>query len=110
MCHITLIYIIFPLYYILIFLPYFHRVDVGVMHRFRYDVVDTKNIVLGQLSIDSTRPETILGDMAVAVHPEDSRYKVWGAHVDIHSIFVFIYIYPFYLFSFSHSVTMVNLL
>lgn len=29
----------------------------------------------GYLSIATTRPETLLGDTAVAVHPEDERYK-----------------------------------
>lgn len=27
------------------------------------------------LPVATTRPETILGDTAVAVHPEDERYK-----------------------------------
>lgn len=29
------------------------------------------------LSVATTRPETIYGDVAVAVHPEDERYKDW---------------------------------
>ncbi len=29
------------------------------------------------LTIATTRPETLLGDSAVAVHPEDERYKDW---------------------------------
>jgi valyl-tRNA synthetase len=34
------------------------------------------------LEIDTTRPETIFGDVAVAVHPEDDRYKRFhGRHV-----------------------------
>lgn len=31
----------------------------------------------GVLSVATTRPETIYGDVAVAVHPEDERYKDW---------------------------------
>ncbi|HZF27714.1 MAG TPA: valine--tRNA ligase [Gammaproteobacteria bacterium] len=32
--------------------------------------------------VATTRPETMLGDTAVAVHPEDERYKQWvGKHV-----------------------------
>ena len=27
------------------------------------------------ITVATTRPETMLGDMAVAVHPEDDRYK-----------------------------------
>ena len=30
---------------------------------------------VGALIVATTRPETLLGDVAVAVHPEDSRYK-----------------------------------
>ena len=33
------------------------------------------HIQYGPLVIATTRPETLLGDMAVAVHPEDARYK-----------------------------------
>ena len=36
----------------------------------------------GQVIIATTRPETLLGDTAVAVHPEDERYAhLSGAHV-----------------------------
>lgn len=35
-----------------------------------YTPVDEKLIVA------TTRPETMLGDSAIAVHPEDDRYKV----------------------------------
>ena len=31
----------------------------------------------GELVVATTRPETLLGDVAVAVHPEDERYKKW---------------------------------
>lgn len=31
----------------------------------------------GELTVATTRPETMLGDTAVAVHPEDERYKNW---------------------------------
>ena len=36
----------------------------------------------GEIVVATTRPETMLGDTAVAVHPEDERYKsVQGKHV-----------------------------
>src|SRR5436189_84171 len=36
----------------------------------------------GQLVVATTRPETILGDAAVAVHPQDPRYQEFiGKHV-----------------------------
>lgn len=37
----------------------------------RYPLTDGK----GSISVATTRPETMLGDTAVAVHPEDKRYK-----------------------------------
>ncbi len=42
------------------------------LYTMRYELVDEP----GQfLEIATTRPETIMGDTAVAVHPEDKRYK-----------------------------------
>ena len=41
----------------------------GHLWHIRYRVKDG-----GQVVVATTRPETMLGDMAVAVHPEDSRY------------------------------------
>ena len=36
------------------------------------------------LVVATTRPETLLGDLALAVHPEDSRYRKWvGTHVKL---------------------------
>lgn len=29
------------------------------------------------ISVMTTRPETVLGDVAIAVHPDDERYKFW---------------------------------
>ncbi|MCW8194276.1 valine--tRNA ligase [Proteobacteria bacterium 005FR1] len=43
----------------------------GHMWHFRYPLSDGN----GQLVVATTRPETMLGDTAVAVHPEDERYK-----------------------------------
>ena len=35
--------------------------------------------------VATTRPETMLGDMAVAVHPDDPRYRhLIGRHVRFH--------------------------
>ncbi len=31
-------------------------------------------IPTGRITVATTRPETIVGDMAVAVHPDDPRY------------------------------------
>jgi valyl-tRNA synthetase len=43
----------------------------GKIWRLRYPVVGTST----QLVVATTRPETMLGDTAVAVHPNDERYK-----------------------------------
>ncbi len=43
----------------------------GKLWHFRYPLADGS----GHLTVATTRPETMLGDSAVAVHPEDERYK-----------------------------------
>ncbi|MBY6191357.1 valine--tRNA ligase [Microbulbifer agarilyticus] len=43
----------------------------GSLWHFRYPLSDGS----GHLVVATTRPETMLGDTAVAVHPEDERYK-----------------------------------
>lgn len=45
--------------------------DPGTLYFFKYPVADSDE----HLPVATTRPETILGDTAVAVHPEDERYK-----------------------------------
>ncbi len=42
------------------------------LYKFRYEIADSN----GQyLEVSTTRPETIMGDTAVAVNPKDERYK-----------------------------------
>ncbi len=43
----------------------------GAFYHMNYPLTDGS----GQIEIATTRPETMLGDTAVAVHPEDERYK-----------------------------------
>ncbi|MET1120143.1 valine--tRNA ligase [Priestia megaterium] len=43
----------------------------GAFYHMRYLLADGS----GHIEIATTRPETMLGDTAVAVHPEDDRYK-----------------------------------
>jgi valyl-tRNA synthetase len=43
----------------------------GRLWRLRYPVKDSQELVV----VATTRPETMLGDTAVAVHPEDERYR-----------------------------------
>ncbi|MGH8190400.1 MAG: valine--tRNA ligase [Rhodanobacteraceae bacterium] len=47
----------------------------GFLWSIRYNVIDPKPSAPDHVVIATTRPETMLGDVAVAVHPEDERYK-----------------------------------
>jgi valyl-tRNA synthetase len=52
----------------------------GKLWHFRYPLADGS----GHLTVATTRPETMLGDSAVAVHPEDERYRhLIGKEVDL---------------------------
>ncbi|MGF1655517.1 MAG: valine--tRNA ligase [Verrucomicrobiales bacterium] len=44
----------------------------GLLYHMRYELVEHPGEFL---EIATTRPETLMGDTAVAVHPEDERYK-----------------------------------
>ncbi|MBI4483292.1 MAG: valine--tRNA ligase [Acidobacteria bacterium] len=48
-----------------------HQPESGRLYYVRYPVQDSDRF----LSVATTRPETMLGDTAVAVHPEDDRYR-----------------------------------
>ena len=50
-----------------------HGEEMGSLYHIAYPVVGAKN--QSSLSVATTRPETMLGDVAVAVHPDDERYK-----------------------------------
>jgi len=56
----------------------------GGFWHFKYPLADGVTLDNGQdyIEVATTRPETMLADMAVAVHPTDERYKsVIGKHV-----------------------------
>ena len=56
----------------------------GSFWHFKYPLADGVTLDNGQdyIEVATTRPETMLADMAVAVHPSDERYKsVVGEHV-----------------------------
>ena len=48
-----------------------HKDQEGKLWEIRYPLADGS----GELVVATTRPETMLGDTAVAVHPDDERYK-----------------------------------
>jgi valyl-tRNA synthetase len=56
----------------------------GSFWHFKYPLADGVTLDNGQdfIEVATTRPETMLADMAVAVHPDDERYKnAVGKHV-----------------------------
>jgi valyl-tRNA synthetase len=46
--------------------------EFGVIVSFAYEMEDSDERIV----VATTRPETMLGDTAIAVHPNDVRYKV----------------------------------
>ena len=48
-----------------------HTEQHGKLYHIRYPTVEGDHVVI----VATTRPETMLGDTAVAVHPEDDRYR-----------------------------------
>jgi len=46
----------------------------STIYRVRYERVDAPGVFV---EVKTTRPETIPGDVAIAVHPEDPRYAGW---------------------------------
>ncbi|MEX2104196.1 MAG: valine--tRNA ligase [Bacilli bacterium] len=48
-----------------------HKEVTGALYHMRYPLSDGS----GYISVATTRPETMLGDTAVAVHPQDERYQ-----------------------------------
>ena len=57
----------------------------GFMWHINYPLVEADTVKgLTHLTVATTRPETMLGDVAVMVHPEDERYKhLIGKHVKL---------------------------
>ncbi len=52
-----------------------HNERTGNLWYIRYPVVGASDAKQEYLVVATTRPETMLGDTAVAVHPDDERYK-----------------------------------
>ncbi|MEK6221130.1 MAG: valine--tRNA ligase [Chloroflexota bacterium] len=48
-----------------------HFEEAGQLYYFKYKIADSGDFI----PVATTRPETILGDTAVAVHPDDERFK-----------------------------------
>ena len=57
--------------------------ETGSLWHLRYPLSNGK----GHLIVATTRPETMLGDTAVAVHPDDERYRdLVGETIDLPSL------------------------
>ncbi len=55
-----------------------HKTEKGTLWKIAYQMLDQ----IGEIVVATTRPETMLGDTAIAVHPDDPRYKdLIGTHV-----------------------------
>jgi len=55
-----------------------HKIEKGTLWQIAYPMLDK----IGEIIVSTTRPETIFGDTAIAVHPDDERYKgLVGTHV-----------------------------
>ncbi len=55
-----------------------YKTEKGKLWRIAYPVIDH----VAEIVVATTRPETLLGDTAIAVHPDDERYKdLIGSHV-----------------------------
>ena len=54
-----------------------HSEETGNLYQILYAIADSPN---GHVPIATTRPETMLGDVALAVHPEDERWRKLIGH------------------------------
>ncbi len=55
-----------------------YKTEKGTLWKIAYPVIDH----VDEIIVATTRPETLLGDTAIAVHPDDERYKkLIGSHV-----------------------------
>mmetsp|Transcript_117662 Transcript_117662/g.374914 ORF Transcript_117662/g.374914 Transcript_117662/m.374914 type:complete len:1058 (-) Transcript_117662:344-3517(-) len=62
---------------------YDQKVEVGVLCEFKYQIKGSNDF----LTVATTRIETMLGDTAVAVHPEDDRYLKFVGKELVHPFF-----------------------
>lgn len=60
------------------------KVKVGVMHSFAYPWTIDYTTDSKELVVSTTRPETVFGDVALAVHPNDERYNAYIGRYVMH--------------------------
>lgn len=59
---------------------YDKKVEFGIIVHFRYEIQGTDETI----EVATTRPETMLGDTGIAVHPDDKRYQHLIGKIAIH--------------------------
>jgi valyl-tRNA synthetase len=59
---------------------YERKIEFGVLTYFKYKIQGSDETI----EVATTRPETILGDTGIAVHPEDPRYKSFVGKLAVH--------------------------
>jgi valyl-tRNA synthetase len=61
---------------------YDRKVEFGVLISFKYPIKDSDETI----TVATTRIETMLGDTAIAVHPDDSRYTHLVGKLAVHPL------------------------
>ncbi|KAL7919012.1 tRNA synthetases class I domain-containing protein [Trichoderma austrokoningii] len=61
---------------------YDRKVEFGTLTYFKYQIEDSDQTI----EVATTRPETMLGDTGIAVHPQDDRYTDFVGKTAIHPI------------------------
>ncbi|KAJ2156197.1 hypothetical protein GGF46_005348 [Coemansia sp. RSA 552] len=56
------------------------KVEFGVLHAIEFRVVDPPENGPFTVRVETTRPETMLGDVALAINSHDARYAITPAH------------------------------
>ena len=61
---------------------YTRKIEFGVLTYFTYKMKDSDETI----EVATTRPETMLGDTGIAVHPEDERYSKFVGRYAMHPL------------------------
>ncbi|KAL6907321.1 tRNA synthetases class I domain-containing protein [Trichoderma evansii] len=61
---------------------YDRKIEFGTLTYFKYQIEGSDQMI----EVATTRPETMLGDTGIAVHPQDDRYKDFVGKIAIHPI------------------------
>ncbi|RHZ77190.1 hypothetical protein Glove_184g77 [Diversispora epigaea] len=62
------------------------KIEFGVLHKIAYPVAEPNTCEIKELIVATTRIETMLGDVALAIHPDDLRYKSLHGKEVIHPL------------------------